>query len=206
MEKWGEPSKIGGNQRLCEGIWGVEIPELPIPGVGCRDMVPTPGAQRGLVTLSQPRCVSGAIYKLELHKVGTGFVGFFFTWLYQISEKREREPSLGHPVCGFFIWAGSLDREAATGTAAGAEPGMSSLWKGRADLSLGTNPALKPGIWSWDMQREPPGLSRPAPLSHLSPRLCPGRGKVLLDAGESSPGEGKLPPTSSPPTATSVWG
>lgn len=42
--------------------------------------------------------------------------------------------------------------------------------------------------------------------SNLSPRLCPGRGKVLLNARESSPGEGKLPPISSPLTATSVWG
>lgn len=37
------------------------------------DVVPALGAQRGLATLSQPRCVSGAIYKLKLHKFGTEF-------------------------------------------------------------------------------------------------------------------------------------
>lgn len=35
--------------------------------------MPALGTQRGLLTLSQPRCVSGVIYKLELHKVGTQF-------------------------------------------------------------------------------------------------------------------------------------
>lgn len=88
-----------------------------------------------MATLSQPCCISGAIYKLELHKFGTGLFFFFFLWLYQISEKREQELSLGHPVCGFFICAGSLhlDGEAVTGSGARDHSGCGA----RDELAVG---------------------------------------------------------------------
>lgn len=89
---------------------------------------------------------------------------------------------------------------------------MSSLWEKQDRTIHGHKPSSKTrdlelgyavGASCLVLVAEPSSFSR---HSHLSPRLCPGRGKVLLDAGETSPGEGKLPPISSPLTATSVSG
>lgn len=97
-------------------------PDLPIPGVGCSGIRCQPWEHSGVWP---PRPGPAAFPGLFIIRVAQGwdwvFI-FFFPWLYQISEKRERELSLGHPVCGFAICAGSLhfhlDREAAAGSGA----------------------------------------------------------------------------------------